>query len=416
MSPARPRILHLLGVSFRTAPVAVREALSFPGAEATAFLGRCSAWAGPLGIGLGILSTCNRTEFYVAGPEGSGGIERLLDALRLERPAAPISSPGCERYLLSGTAAARHLFRVASGLDSSVLGDTQILRQVKDCLATAAGVGCLGGFLHSTLVQAVQTGKQARRLTRIGHGSASIGSAIASMIQQDHSRILPDPAAAGPSVLILGAGEMARDIARHLVKRLRADVTFVNRTLERARTLAADCGGRALGWEQLEQGLTGSRYVIAAAACPRPILTRDMLDGAAMGNPFLRLVMDAGVPRNVEPGSRVRTLDIDSIREQQEEALDARRSAVPEVERIVDDAVRGWEARNARIPLERAIQQLFQEAADISRREIARFSGGDEQERRKAAALLDRSLKPLLWRHARTLRRASQPCTVLVPH
>lgn len=206
-------------------------------------------------------------------------------------------------------------------------------------------------------------------------------------------------------VVILGAGKIARDIGRHAAKQKLGALTFLNRTNEKATELARLCGGASLPWSKLHRALLEADVVIAATAAPQPVLTRSVLDAAAAARPDRSLlVVDTGLPRNVEPGSKVEVLDIDAIREQQEEILTQRRAAVPAVERIVADEVRTWENWLSRRPLENTIKLLYQNAAMHSHELAQALSGLDSLSPERTEEVLYRSVKKFLHGHVRRLR------------
>ncbi|HXG49269.1 MAG TPA: hypothetical protein VNO52_16720, partial [Methylomirabilota bacterium] len=172
-------------------------------------------------------------------------------------------------------------------------------------------------------------------------------------------------------------------------------LTFINRTETKARALAEHCGGSALPWEALSSELAVSDVIIAATACPRPILTRQRLQSALRGRRGAPpLLIDAGVPRNIEAGSPFPVHDIDAIRERQETALVRRRAAVPAVERLIEEALAEWERWRAARPIEAALKSLFTHADPLLR--AADAAGADPA--------LGRSLRRLLGQHARQLR------------
>lgn len=386
--------LHLLGVSFRTAPVAVREALHFDREQALGFLQELAADRPDLEVL--VVSTCNRSEFYLASRGGAEAVEALLAALRRARPDAPVLRADCPRYHLEGGEAARHLLRVACGADSQVLGDVQVLGQVREAGAVADEAGTLGPHLRRLLGHAVRAGKRAREETAIGRGAASLGSALASLLAgRGRERIL-----------VLGAGDVARDIGRHLAKRGFGPLWFVNRTEARAVELAAECRGAAHPWSALDTLLREADVVIAATSAL--VLGRDALDAAAMARPDRALlVLDAGVPRNVEPGSRVPVLDLDAIRERQAEVVAARQAALPAVETIVAeeaDRFARWIDAGA---TEDLIRSLFGEAAVASREAAGLLAGAEHVGPAEVERLFMRSFKRLLHGHVRRLRAAS---------
>jgi len=389
--------LHLLGVSFRTAPVEVRESLSFTATEAAEFL-KASAAETPSLEAL-ILSTCNRTEFYLVASAGSQAAPAWLHRLRRLRPTAQILRSECLKYQLSGEEAARHAFRVACGLDSSVLGDVQILGQIKESLSVSIQSGTLGHTLNQTFQQAIRAGKKARSQTGIGQGAASIGSALAGMLLGRNS-------GRSPRILIIGAGEIARDIGRHLAKRRLGDLFFINRTPARACQAAALCGAGVLPWNELDSALLDADIVVAATACPAPILRKETLDELLSQRPSRPLwVIDAGAPRNVQPGSKAEVIGIDAIREQQQHVLALRQAAVPAVEAIVETEVAAWNQWRDSLPVESIIKQLYREAAAAGPLAARKLATRDDLLPDQVEQLFHATIKQLLHGHVRRLRR-----------
>jgi glutamyl-tRNA reductase len=386
--------LHLLGVSFRTAPVAVREALHFDRDQALGFLQELSADHPDLEVL--VVSTCNRSEFYLVSGDGARAVEALLAALRRVRPQAPVFRADCPRYHLEGQEAARHLLRVACGADSQVLGDVQVLGQVREAGVVAEEAGTLGPQLRRLLGHAVRAGKRAREDTAIGRGAASLGSALASLLAGRGSE----------RILVLGAGAVARDIGRHLAKRRLGPLWFVNRTDTRAAELADECRGAAHPWSALAALLREADVVIAATSAL--VLGREMLDAAAAARPERPLlVVDAGVPRNVEPGSRVPVMDLDAIRERQAEVLAARQAALPEVETIVADEVDRFARWVEGGATEDLIRSLFGDAALASREAAGLLARAEHVGPAEVERVFLRSFKRLLHGHVRRLRATS---------
>lgn len=400
--------LHLLGVSFRTAPASVREALSFSQTEAAALLqAQSTEWPSVEAL---VLSTCNRSEFYLAASRESSVVEGWLAGMCRTRPQAPILRTDCFRYHLHGVEAVRHLFRVACGLDSAILGDVQILGQVKDAMSVAAEAHSLGRYLQRAASQAIRAGKRARSETTIGRGAASIGSALAGMLAE---RLPTVGMGQRPQLLILGAGEAARDIGRHVAKYRLWNLTFINRTDQRAIALAQDCGGHSRPWSALNATLLEADIVITATTASQPILQRTVLDEQVSLRPHRPfLVIDAGLPRNVEPGSAATVIDIDAIRERQDAVLAQRHAAVPDVEQIVEAEVRAWEHWSASLPLEGLIKVLYREVDSCSR-DVAQhlLLPGDVTFARTEQVML-RAMKRLLHGHVRRLRHLVVPSEV----
>lgn len=409
MAPAKE--LSLLGVSFRTAPVAVREGLSFQPAEAAALLHDAMAMTG---CEAAVLSTCNRTEFYLVAPGEAAVVEQWLTYLPRLRPRAPILNSECRRYQLSGSEAVRHLVRVACGLDSAVLGDRQILSQIKEAAGIAAEAGTMGAHLNQAFAQAIRAGKQARAETRISYGAASLGSALAELISRHVAGCTYEQA---PRILVIGAGQIARDIGWNLAKRKVGKLTFLNRSVEGAASLAEHCGGQALAWSQLDWALDSADVIVAATSAKEPILRRERLDSLLELRPMHPpLVVDAGVPRNAEAGSALRVADIDAIREQRQQVLAVRRAAVPAVDAMVEREVASWVQWRETRPVEDAIGSLYREAV-LFGHEASRqlFSCGTPSPERAEEIFL-RTFRRVLHGPVRRLRAQHVPPRALPTH
>ena len=397
------KVLHLLGVSYRTAPASVREALSYGDDEARRLLdlGRREQ---PQVEAL-LLSTCNRTELYLAAPADSDADRAWLQLLRHNRPDAPVLRVDCMRYHLAGSDAAQHLARLACGLESAVLGDVQILGQLKEALSVAAASGTVGPYLRQVFKQAIYAGRRARRETTISRGSASVGSAVAGMVM----RHCDDELRGGDAgILIIGAGKAAQHAARHLAKCRCGAITIVNRTDSRAEKLASQCGGEWRPWPELLEAIEASDVVVAATAASQPILDRTALEALAyVRAPESLFIIDAGLPRNVEPGSPFTVIDIDAIRGTQDEASEQREAAVPQVEHIVGETLASWQQWLDSQPLEQAIKSLYLNADELKRRTAESLLAAETLTRDEVERIVGLGFKHLLHDHARYLRESS---------
>ena len=351
-------MLILFGVSFRTAPVAVRKTLTFDAAETAALLSRATVELP--GVEALVLSTCNRTEFYLSGRGDVVGRWHAL--LKRLRPTAPAIPEDCSFYERHGADAFRHLARVACGLESAILGDRQLLSQLRAAVGLSQTHGTLGRELSGATAAALRLGRAARAETAIAAGSAGIGSAVAVTLGPEAKR-----------AAVLGAGEAARSIARHLVKRGVVDLTFCNRTAERAERLAAEYGGATRPWTDLEAVLEQVDAVAVATSAPTPVLDSDRLSRVswrrrAAGHGPLA-VIDAGFPPQVVAASLpgVHIVPLDALRQGEEAALAARKAAVPAVEAMVDEAVSSWLQKEAERRLSGTIRRLHQEADGLTR-------------------------------------------------
>lgn len=395
------RELQLTGIDHRTAPASVRHAgLSTP--QASALL-RHTAAAVP-GLEATILSTCHRTEFYVAAPPGSPALQMLLASARREAPNTSIRRSECERYDLSGVAAMKHLLRVACGLESVTLGDAQILSQIKQAVDVAAVSGTLGQTLSRAFTQAIGCGRKARAETTINRGCASIGSAIVETISR-HLRRTNSPEV--PRLLLVGAGDTAADIAWHLSKRHLGNWTIVNRAREDAYRLAARCGGEVARWEELDRLVASSNVVVTATSASQPLVRRDHLASIAAARPSrFPLFIDAGVPRNIDFAGQYPVVDVDAIRERREAVLNARQSAIPDVERLIEIELERWKHWVAARPIEASLADLYRGIEEHSQ-EVARklFVNNAVRSPEYAQTVLRTSLRRFVTEHARRLRR-----------
>ena len=395
------RELHLAGIDHRSAPASARQALAFSPAQASGLLRRASA--GLPGLEAVILSTCHRTEFYVAAAPGSPALETLLLSARHERPNAFIRRPECKRYELSGVAAMRLLLRVSCGLDSLTLGDAQILSQVKQAVDAAAISGTMGKTLSQAFAQATSCGRKARAETKISRGCASIGSAVVETISR-HLKRTNSPEV--PRLLLVGAGDTAADIVWHLSKRHWGCWTIINRAREDAYRLAARCGGEAARWEELDRLVTSSSVVVTATSAKQPLVRRDHLETIAAGKPSrFPLLIDAGVPRNIESAGQYPVVDLDAIREQRDAVLDARQSAIPDVERLIEIELNHWARWLAARPVEASLADLYR-GIEESSQEVARELFADKGDRSPeyARTVVRASFRRLVTAHARRLR------------
>lgn len=389
--------IRLLGVSFRTASSAVREALAFDREQTEALLRQVRSELP--GLELLVLSTCNRTELYLGGPLAAGGRDRVHEIVRAIRPDAPVFDEQCWRYEVDGAGAVRHLVTVACGLDSAILGDREILSQLRAAHALAASAGTSGKQLAKAVGLAIRSGKLARAETDISLGAAGIGSAVAATIG-DHDWLVP---AASPAIAILGTGEAARSIGRHLAKVGHRHLVVVGRSIDRARSAAAQCGGVAVPWSALDRALVDADAVVTATSARQPVLSRDRLAAALAGRGSRRppLVIDASFPAGVEAGAPVPVIPLESVRAGEDEVLAARRAAIGDVEVIVDAAVDEWQRWAAAAHLDRLIGELHAETERACRESAALLDGGDLAGTER---IVRRAMRRVLHGHSTKLR------------
>ncbi|MDI3339496.1 MAG: glutamyl-tRNA reductase [Sphaerobacter sp.] len=395
--------LTRLAVTHRTAPVALRERLAFDDAALRAL----AAELGEVAEELVPLVTCNRTELYLLG-RGEGAAERAVSLLaaRAGLPAAELAAHVETR---TGPDAARSLFRVAAGLESLVLGEPQILGQVREAAAWAAGAGTIGPVLSRLFTVAVVAGKRARSETAISRGAGSVSQAAVELARATLGDLR------GRRALVVGVGEMGQLVARNLVAHGARDVAICNRSPERAVRVAAEIGGRVVPWEALDEALREADIGITATGAHEPVLTRARLAPIAAqrdGRPLL--LIDIAVPRDVEPavatlpGIHVR--DIDALHEIRDENLRAREEVIPVVEAIIEEEVAAfaaWCRGRGAVPV---IRELRARADAVRQQELERalrrLSHLSERDREVVRALSHGLVSKLLHQPVTRLREA----------
>lgn len=388
--------MHILalGLNHRTAPVTLRERFALEGERLAAALAAARAETREAAI----LSTCNRTEIYAVTAHVESGLRALRRLLTAQAsgPTDCLDPAALAPYLyeLVDADAAAHLLRVAAGLDSLILGEPQILGQVRGALAAAQAAGSVGPVLTRLYHTALAAGKEARATTGIARNAASIGHAAIELARATCGGL------AGREVLVLGAGKMAALTAGALVaaaaKEAPAVLTIVNRTPERAAELAARLGGRARPFAELPDALAAADVAIAATGAPEPVVTPELLAPVLArrgGRPLL--LLDIAVPRDVAPAvgalPGVTLRDIDDLQGTVAAGLAARRDEVAAVEALLDrHAASFFEWQRARdvaptITALRAKAEAIREA-ELARA-LSRLGHLDERDRNTVAAL-----------------------------
>ena len=357
-------MLYALGLNHQTAPLDIRERVAFHVEKLGEALRELTRGRGAAEAA--ILSTCNRTELYLSTGEASGAAAWLAEYHRL-RPdeLAPFL------YTLPREQAVRHAFRVASGLDSMVLGEPQILGQMKDAVRMAESAGTLGTVLHKLFQRSFAVAKEVRTNTQVGANSVSMAAASVKLA----ARIFPS--LKDQKVLFIGAGEMIELCATHFAAQAPARITVANRTLERAAALAHRFNGRAIELRTLGEHLPEYDIVVSCTASSLPILGKGLVERALKARRRRPIFMvDLAVPRDIE--QEVGELDdvflytVDDLQEIVQGNLDARRSAVEQAEAIIETQVgqfMHWMAAREAVPL---IRMLREQAEHARRHELER--------------------------------------------
>jgi glutamyl-tRNA reductase len=278
------------GLSYKTAPVNVRERLSVRPALLSCLGCRLKINAGLEEVVL--LSTCNRVEVYGVAPWGQSRVQRIFQQL------GPVDADVTAHiYVKEGEEAVKHLFSVTGGLDSMVIGETEITGQVKQAYQAAQAAGLTGKVLNRVFQTALQVAKEIRTRTGIGRGATSAGSVAVDLAEKIFDGDLSDK-----TVMILGAGKMGEACVRHLARSGTRSVLVANRSLERARLLAAGFGGRALPFDERLSAMAEADIVVSSTGSPTTVLHKSEIAGVlALRSSRPLVLVDIAVPRDIDP-------------------------------------------------------------------------------------------------------------------
>lgn len=373
--------LVLIGLSHRTAPVEVRERVAFNAEQAK----RASEELRSQGIleETLVLSTCNRSELYGVPSETGGGLSSLEKYLIAFHALDPQSLEGM-LYRHRDADVVRHVFRVAAGLDSMLLGEAEILGQLREAYQSALEAGATGPVLNRMFQAALEVGKRARSETEIGTRPVSVAFAGVKLAEQIFGKLK------NRSALILGAGTMSEQVVEHLKNRGIKRLLIANRSMARAQELAEQWGGEVAPWSDLEAALIGPDMVVSSVSSNDPVLTRPMLERAmhARANRGLFLI-DLGVPlnisRDVSELYNIYLYNIDDLSSIVEENKRARAGEVPRVETLIEEHLAKFEAWQAGVEIAAVTRALRAKIASererffVERPDVAAMSTADRE-------------------------------------
>jgi glutamyl-tRNA reductase len=351
--------LLLVGASHRTAPVELRERLDFGSrgldAAVRALAGRHSAAEAV------VISTCNRAELYVVCEQPSDAVDDLVRFIA-DFHHVPAEQIRPHLYSHIDHEVARHLFRVSSGLDSMVVGEPQILGQIKEAYSVATTVQTAGPLLNKLFHWAFGVGKRVRSETALAEGAVSVSFAAVTLARKIFGDLH------GRRVLVVGAGEMGKLTAIHLKAQGVATVVITSRTLAHAQQLAEEVGGTVAAWDSLPQALLDSDIVITSTGSSKPILSKAQVKDAVPASRTRPLfVIDIAVPRDVDPRAaeieQVFLYNIDDLQSIVRENLQKRGHEVSRAEQIVEEEVSKfatWHRSREAVPTIVALRQRFE--------------------------------------------------------
>lgn len=394
--------VSVTGVSHHETPVELREQFAFNAEQLTPALARLPA---ELGGGV-ILSTCNRTEIYLAGDTA---LDYSTGAAALVQVQGEVRAEGVSFYHRGDGEAVRHLYRVAAGIESLVIGESEILGQVREAFSAATAAGSSNSVLARLFHTAIRTGRRARNETDIGAHGLSISALAVSLSR----RLLGD--LRRKTVLVVGAGEAGRRAAGALVQNGVGRLLVTTRRSGLAEEIARELNGVSIAYSELTSALAEADVVISATAAPEAIISAADIGEAMTSRPDRPLlIVDIAVPRDIEGEARhvanVHLFDIDDLESAAEANLEARRREVGAVESIVEAEALRFEAWLAQQKVTPTIAALRQKAEATRKAELertlTRLGHLSEEDRRRIEAMSDALVSRLLHDPATRLRQA----------
>lgn len=401
-----PLKVAVIGVSYKSAPVAVRERVAIAGDERETFLAQLR---GDQAVREAMLvSTCNRVEIYAAGDDEHAVVERARHLFASRVPSEDIRPFLYERR---GREAVHHVFRVCASLDSLVVGEPQILGQVKEAFELASGCEALGGVLTRAMTRAFHVAKRVRSETALGAGQVSVASVAVDLAKTIYSDL------AGREVLLLGAGEIAESAARALKAGGATRILIANRSFEKAEALAAKIDGaepRSLG--ELPVLLEHADVVLVSTGAAGFVVTREIAAAAVKrrrGRPLF--FVDVAVPRNVDP--RVHDLDncyrydVDDLEQIVAQGIEERRAEADAAERLVATELESyltWARQLEVTPTVVAIRERVRAtlAAELDKTLSGRLKHLPEEDRKALGVMLEAAANKILHAPTRVLKAA----------
>jgi glutamyl-tRNA reductase len=358
-----------VSISHRTAPLTIREMVALNEEESRAFAIKCKDL---FGINeLLIVSTCNRTELYYTAKESIS--EQLVKALLIEKGIEV--SPEFLNYFKhfeDTIDSMRHLFEVATGLQSKVVGDLQIPNQIKKAYQQAADLNMAGPYLHRLMHTIFYSNKRVAQETSFRDGAASVSYATVALAEE-LSQAIPQP-----KVLILGLGEIGRDVCKNMEEKEFAEFTVMNRTLEKAEKIAQGKPFRVAPFEDLWQEVEKADIIISSVRTENPIITLDEIKKLQVLS--FKYFIDLSVPRSIEEGIEknpgILLYNIDSLQERADEALAARIASIPDVKVIIEESIVSFNDWSKEMEVSPTIHKLKNALEQIRKDEINRHIKG----------------------------------------
>ncbi len=400
--------LLVMGINHRTAPVEMREKISFAKSELSEFCRKLLKL--PSVTEAVILSTCNRTEIIVGLTEIQKTKEMLLNFLTEEKK---VNKEEIQPYFYfySSLDAVDHIFRVVCGLDSMVLGETQITGQLKESYQTALKAGTCKEMLNPLFQQALKTVKIVRAKTGISHSSLSVGYAAVELAKKILGNLR------GKAGLLIGAGEMSEAAFFHLKKHGIENIHVINRTSAKAKELARRFNGTAFSWEELPSALKESDVVISSTGSPEPIISESLIKNIMKERRWKPMfLIDIAVPRDIQEEAAyipdVYLYDIDDLKDVMEANLRERKKEASKAEAIIEEQVARYNLWLKQRELTPVIRSLRQKAEKIRKMELEKslrkMEKAGDKEKNEMARLSSAIVNKILHEPIINLKKLSE--------
>lgn len=382
---------YLVGISYEKTNTTIRSLFAFDDTAYNKFGQQVSKDRIPECY---VLSTCNRTEIYgfASAPD------QLIDALcPYTKGTADVFRE--HAYTLQGEAAVRHLYEVACGLSSQILGDFEIISQVKKAGRTAKAAGLLGTFTERLVNSVLQVSKQIKNETGLSSGTVSVSFAVVQYLQQIHD-------IKHKNILLLGTGKIGRNTCKNLLNYLGSkNITLVNRTEESAQSFASEQGLSHAPLEALPEHLEQADIVLVATNAPSPILHKKDISGRN------KIILDLSIPQNVDPGVRtlpaVQVIDVDELSQVQDHTLETRKKAIPHAAAIIEEQMQDflyWHRMRKHAVILKGMKEKMEQ---IHRKEIKHQLKEAQVGSEELEALSSRVVQKMVNVFASKLRRAN---------
>ena len=361
-------LFKAVSLTYQNSPVAIRERVALHADEVYQLLRRIKELTTAQDVL--VLSTCNRTEIYYSHEEELA--EDLIKILGITKGIETIAHYHDYFVCYNGAKAVRHLFQVAMGLESQVVGDLQIANQVKQAYQASADENMASPFLHRLMHTIFFTNKRVSQETAFRDGAASVSYVATELVYDLASEFV------NPKILIVGLGEIGADVCKNLgeatQKHTPQDITLINRTASKAEAVARLLGFKTRPFAQLANAVAEADVIISSVAASEPLITRAHLDSSAIhGHKYL---IDLSVPRSIDPAAEqvagVLVYNIDDIQNKANKTLSKRLAAVPRVQEIIEEALAGFDQWAQEMEVSPTIQRLKSTLEQIRQEEIAR--------------------------------------------